>query len=186
MDSPMGSFLDSVSEHNQESDSDESQSESTHVEADLAILDVIRSMTRKSTTKNSNQKRQRTSATASPGSSTPGSDESLADDEGEGFHTAKAHYVEMLENMWTKKEFETFKENRKQERHDQIIALEKEKLALEKEKIELRKKDLELRRWIQDNTVMSMDISGMSEQQQKYFLTLQDEIFARRIGVGSG
>ncbi|KAG2598713.1 uncharacterized protein LOC120707224 [Panicum virgatum] len=180
MDSPMGSFLDSVSEHNQESDSDESQSESTHVEADLAILDVIRSMTRKSTTKNSNQKRQRTSATASLGSSTPGSDESLADDEGEGFHTAKAHYVEMLENMWTKKkEFETFKENRKQERHDQII-------ALEKEKIELRKKDLELRRWIQDNTVMSMDISGMSEQQQKYFLTLQDEIFARRIGAGSG
>ena len=185
MGSPMGSFLDSVSEHNLESDSEERQSDSTQVEENWAIYDVIRSMVRKNTTKNFNRKRQRTSATASPGSSTPGSDESLADDEGEGFHTAKAHYVEMLENMWTK-EFETFKENRKQERHDQIIALEKEKLALEKEKIELRKKDLELRRWIQDNTVMSMDISGMSEQQQKYFLTLQDEIFARRIGAGSG
>jgi hypothetical protein len=47
---------------------------------------------------------------------------------GKGFLTAKSHYVETSENMWAKKkEFETFKENRKQERHDQIIALEKEK-----------------------------------------------------------
>ncbi|PUZ56058.1 hypothetical protein GQ55_5G265000 [Panicum hallii var. hallii] len=161
-----------------ESDSEESQSESTQVEEDLALLEVITSVARKS--KNLNQKRQRTSTTASPASSTPGSDESHADDEGEGFLTAKSHYVETLENMWAKKkEFETFKENRKQERHDQIIALEKEKL-------ELRKKDLELRKWIQDNTVMSTDISGMNPQQQKYFLSLQDEIFARRFGAGSG
>ena len=128
MGSPMGSFLDSVSEHNQESDSEERQSDSTQVEENWAIYDVIRSMVRKNTTKNFNWKRQRTSATASPGSSTPGSDDSHADDEGEGFLTAKAHYVETFENMWAKKkEFETFKENRKQEHHDQIIALEKER-----------------------------------------------------------
>lgn len=88
--------------------------------------------------------------------------------------------METLENMWAKKrEFETFKEDRKKERHDQIM-------ELEKRKIELKEKDLELRQQIQDSAVMSMDISGMSERQQKYLLSLQDEIFARRFGAGSG
>jgi len=59
-------------------------------------------------------------------------------------------------------------------------------MALEKEKLELRKTDLELRKWILDNKMMSTDISGLSEQQQKYFLSLQNEIFARRFGAGSG
>ncbi|RCV26552.1 hypothetical protein SETIT_5G255100v2 [Setaria italica] len=173
MGSPMGSFLDLVSDHNLESDSEESQSGSTQVEEDLALLDVM------SGARNFNHKRQKTSATASPGSSSPGSDESHADDEEEGL-VAKAQYVETLENMWAKKrEFETFKEDRKKERHDQIM-------ELEKRKIELKEKDLELRQQIQDSAVMSMDISGMSERQQKYLLSLQDEIFARRFGAGSG
>ena len=34
--------------------------------------------------------------------------------------------------------------------------------------------------------MMSTDISGLSEQQQKYFLSLLNEIFARRFGAGSG
>jgi hypothetical protein len=177
----MGSFLDSVSEHALESDSEESQSESTQVEEDLALLNVMVSAAKKSGTKNFNHKRQRTSATASPGSSTPESDESHAefDDEEEGL-TAKAHYVETLEKMWErKKEFEMFKENRKKERHDQIM-------ELERRKIELKEKDLELRKLSRDCTVMSMDISGMTELQQKYFRSLQDEIFARRFGAGSG
>ncbi|CAO2183530.1 unnamed protein product [Urochloa humidicola] len=179
MDSPMSSFLDSVSDHGLESDSEESQSEGTQIVEDLLLLEAMVSAARKSGANSSNQKRQKTSATASPGSSTPGSDESHADDEGEGL-AAKAQYMEMMENMWAKKkEFETFKENRKKERHDQIMALEMQKLALEKEKLELRQRT-------QDCTVMSMDISGMSEPQQKYFLSLQDEIFARRFGAGSG
>ncbi|OEL26001.1 hypothetical protein BAE44_0012979 [Dichanthelium oligosanthes] len=33
---------------------------------------------------------------------------------------------------------------------------------------------------------MSTDISGLSERQQKYFLSLQDEILTRRFGAGSG
>lgn len=41
MGSPMGSFLDLVSDHNLESDSEESQSGSTQVEEDLALLDVM-------------------------------------------------------------------------------------------------------------------------------------------------
>lgn len=185
MGTPVGSFLESVSEHNLDSnerisymEESESETESTQIEEDLALVGAVTSVPPKSRTMNGNQKRHKTSASGSPGSSTPGSDESHADDEGENL-TAKASFMETLENMWAKKkEFETFKENRKQERHDQII-------ALEKEKIELKKKDLELRRWVQDNRVMSMDISAMSAEQQKYFSSLQDEIFARRFGAGS-
>ncbi|CAL4955989.1 unnamed protein product [Urochloa decumbens] len=179
MGSPMGSFLDSVSDHGLESDSEESQTESTQIEEDLALLEAMVSVARNNGANNFNHKRQKTSTAANPGSSTPGSDESHADDEGEGL-VAKAQYMETWESMWAKKkEFETFKENRKNERHDQIMALEKEKL-------ELKKKDLELRQQMRDCTVMSMDISGMNETQQKYFLSLQDEILARRFGAGSG
>ncbi|CAO2165354.1 unnamed protein product [Urochloa humidicola] len=175
----MSSFLDSVSDNGLESDSEESQSEGTRIVEDLLLLEAMVSSARKNEANSFNQKRQKTSTTASPGSSTPGSDETHADDEGEGL-AAKAQYIKMMENMWAKKkEFETFKENRKNERHDQIMALEKEKL-------ELKKRDLELRQRARDCTVMSMDISGMSEKQQKYFLSLQDEIFTRRFGACSG
>ncbi|XP_062204912.1 glutathione S-transferase T3-like [Phragmites australis] len=150
------------------------------------------------------QKKQKTSSTGSL-SSTPETNESHLEDDGEG-HTSepvvrpggrKAEkerqrrgknpvspgdnlYMEALENMWAKKkEAEALKEVAKKERYD-------ERLALEKKKIELKEQDIALRRRIEDDKVMNMDLSGMSERQRQYYTSLQDEIIARRFGTGSG
>ncbi|KAL6659020.1 hypothetical protein ACP70R_003060 [Stipagrostis hirtigluma subsp. patula] len=151
---------------------------------------------------------------ASLGSSTPGSYESHHDDATEGptsedrgtdsVSPEDNPFMKALEYMWAKrKEAEALKEMRRQERHDKIMDLEMKKLelaerklhlqqerhdeimALEKKKLELEERELDLQQWIQDNKVMSMDISSMSGQQQQYYTRRQEEIFARRFGVGS-
>ena len=136
------------------------------------------------------EKKQKTSTTGSP-SSSPGTNESHLEVDGEGHTSApvvrpvgsKAEkerqrrgknpvssgdnlYMEAMENLWAKKkEAEALKEVAKKERND-------ERLALEKKRIELKEQDIELRRRIEDDSVMDMDLSGMSERQRQYYMSL--------------
>ncbi|XP_062208352.1 glutathione S-transferase T3-like isoform X1 [Phragmites australis] len=153
------------------------------------------------------QKKQKACSNASSGPSTPGSNESCHDAGVEGLTPDSPEeeqrppgkkrekererrgkssvssgdnlYMEALENMWArKKEAEALKEIKKKERNDEILAIEKKRL-------ELVERDIELRQRIEDDKVMNMDLSGMSERQQQYYMRMQDEIIARRFGAGS-
>ena len=97
-------------------------------------------------------------------------------------------YMDALENMWAKKkEAEDLKEIKKKERNDDRIAVEMKKLELkvsiEREKADLQREELELRKRMEDDKVMNMDLSVMSERQRHYYERLQDEIIARRFGA---
>uniref|UniRef100_A0A0A9DVW5 No apical meristem-associated C-terminal domain-containing protein n=1 Tax=Arundo donax TaxID=35708 RepID=A0A0A9DVW5_ARUDO len=149
------------------------------------------------------QKKQKTCSNSIPRSSTPGTNESHHVEEDDGVtHTSplktrerpegkkkakergKNHacqvenlYNDTLDKFWSKKEkVEEFKEMRKKERND-------ERLAIEKQRLELEKQQFEFKRNMEDERVMNMDLSGMSERQQMFYRSMQDEIIARRFGT---
>jgi len=45
--------------------------------------------------------------------------------------------------------------------------------------------EIELKRREDDEKVMNMDLTTMSEQRKVFYKTLQDEIIARRYGAGN-
>jgi len=57
------------------------------------------------------------------------------------------------------------------------------KVSIEREKADLQREELELRKMMEDDKVMNMDLSVMSERQRHYYERLQDEIIARRFGA---
>jgi len=81
--------------------------------------------------------------------------------------------IEALENLWAKKkEFDSDKKLKKDERFKQAFALEQERVANEKLNLELRKKELELRAQEvelknkkDEERIMTMDLSAMPDDQ---------------------
>ena len=81
--------------------------------------------------------------------------------------------TEALENLWAKKkEFDSDKELKKDERFKQAFALEQERVANEKLNLELRKKELDLRAQEvelknkkDEERIMTMDLSAMPDDQ---------------------
>uniref|UniRef100_A0A0A9CFN4 Uncharacterized protein n=1 Tax=Arundo donax TaxID=35708 RepID=A0A0A9CFN4_ARUDO len=105
-------------------------------------------------------------------------------------------YMNTMENYWVKREkADELKEMRKKERNDERLALETKRLELKQEvenrkievqrqvenrKLDVKEKELQFKQRMEDERVMNMDLSGLSERQQKFYMSLQDEIIARR------
>ncbi|CAN6201439.1 unnamed protein product [Urochloa humidicola] len=117
-------------------------------------------------------------------------------------------YMETMENIWAKKEkVEELKEIKKKERNDMRLAVETRRLELkhevenkklelmqevENKKLELKQlaenrklQELALKQRMDDEKIINMDLRGMSELQQKFYMDKQEEIITRRYGGGA-
>ncbi|CAN6213038.1 unnamed protein product [Urochloa humidicola] len=113
--------------------------------------------------------------------------------------------MEAVENIWAKKEkVEELKEIKKKERNDMRLAVETRRLELkheveskklelmqevESKKLELKQQaenrklqELALKQRMDDEKIINMDLRGMSELQQKFYMDKQEEIISRRYG----
>jgi hypothetical protein len=87
--------------------------------------------------------------------------------------------MEAMENMWVKREkAEELREIRKKERNHQRLAIETRRLELKQEvvnrKLDLKQRELQLKQRQDDEKVMNMDLSSLSERQQIFYRTMQD------------
>jgi hypothetical protein len=98
-----------------------------------------------------------------------------------GKKTAKAALVQekrksvivAIENLWAaKKESDAEKEQKKEERFNKAFALEVDRVNTEKALMEVRKEEIELQKRRDEERIINMDLSGLTEEQQSYYTKL--------------
>ncbi|KAF8703436.1 hypothetical protein HU200_032241 [Digitaria exilis] len=93
--------------------------------------------------------------------------------------------IEALDYLAAKmKETDAAKEIKKEERCNKAFALQEEKIKLEREKflekIKLEREQFDFQRDLEEERILSLDLSNMTYRLQQYYEGRQNEIFARR------
>lgn len=91
-------------------------------------------------------------------------------------------YIEALDNLWEKKkQADVDKELKKEERFNESLEIEKERLEIERTRVANEQKCMHMKRMLEPRgRIMKVGNSGMDADQQQYYRSLRSEINRRR------
>lgn len=88
-------------------------------------------------------------------------------------------FIETVDHLWEKKK-EADKELSKPESFYQSLEIEKERLQIERARSATEQDQLQLKRILEEERIMTVDITAMDEQQKECYKSLRTDIIRRR------